>query len=128
MGAKNQTPETPNVMAIYMLGKIAEDMNRRGINMVRSETNYKAALLYQTIQEHPLFSMSIEDKEHRSKTTIVANCEGGNERLLSYMSNLGMILGAGYGKRSQDQIRIANFPTHSKEQVELLCDALVNFT
>ena len=128
MGVKNQTPETPNVMAIYMLGKIAEDMNRRGINMVRSETNYKAALLYQTIQEHPSLSISIEDKNHRSKTTIVANCKDGNEKLLNYMAKKGMILGTGYGKRSLDQIRIANFPTHSKEHIELLCDALGNFT
>ena len=128
MGVKNQTPETPNVMAIYMLGKVAEDMNRRGIGMVRSETNYKAALLYQTIQENPLLSISIEDKNHRSKTTIVANCDGGNEKLLSYMSERGMIIGTGYGKKASEQIRIANFPTHSKEQIELLCDALVNFT
>jgi phosphoserine aminotransferase len=128
MGAKNQTPETPNVMGIYLLGKVAEDMNRRGINAIRSEINYKAALLYQTISDHPHLSISIEDKSHRSKTTIVANCKDGNERLLSEMASHGMILGTGYGKNSSDQLRIANFPTHSKEQVELLCDALAKFT
>ena len=128
MAAKNQTPETPNVMAIYLLGKIAEDMNRRGMGAIRSEINYKAALLYQTIHEHPLFSISIEDKTHRSKTTIVADCLNGNREFLDYMQPLGMIIGTGYGKHSADQIRIANFPTHSKEQVELLCDALVKFS
>jgi phosphoserine aminotransferase len=127
MGAKNQTPETPNVLGIYLLGKIAEDMNRRGINAIRSEINYKAALLYQTIEEHPHLSISITDKAHRSKTTIVANCPDGNERILESMAKKGMILGTGYGKNSGDQIRIANFPTHSKEQVELLCDALIKF-
>jgi phosphoserine aminotransferase len=127
MGAKNQTPETPNVMNIYLLGKVAEDMNRRGIKTIRNEINYKAALLYQTIENHPKLEISIKNKAHRSKTTIVADCAMPNDALLSAMEAKGYIIGSGYGQRKDDQIRIANFPTHSKEQVEILCDSLMNF-
>ena len=42
---KNQTPETPNVLGIYLLGMVVKDMIRRGIDNIRKETDYKAALL-----------------------------------------------------------------------------------
>src|SRR5690606_24373175 len=38
---KGQTPEAPNVLGIYLLCKVAEDMIRRDIRMIRSETEYK---------------------------------------------------------------------------------------
>ncbi|MCP4456659.1 MAG: aminotransferase class V-fold PLP-dependent enzyme [Cytophagales bacterium] len=124
---KNQTPSTPNVLGIYLLGKIAEDMNRRGLQAIQSEINYKAALLYQTLENHSKFSIAISEKKHQSKTTIVADCDDGNTRILDYLSKQGMILGDGYGDKKDQQIRIANFPVHSKEQVELLCDSLEKF-
>lgn len=124
----NQTPSTPNVLGIYLIGKIAEDMNRRGIKAIQNETNYKAAIIYQTLENHPKFTPAISEKKHRSKTTIVANCEKGNEEVLSFLQNKGMIVGKGYGDQKEHQIRIANFPAHSKEQVELLCDSLENFS
>ena len=126
--SKNQTPSTPNVLGIYLIGKIAEDMTRRGIKAIQNETNYKAALLYQTLENHSKFIPAISEKKHRSKTTIVANCEQGNQEVLSFLQSKGMIVGKGYGDQKEHQIRIANFPAHSKEQVELLCDTLEKFT
>lgn len=126
MAEKNQTPETPNVLGIYLLGKIAEDMLRRGISAIRSETNYKAALLYQTMEALPLLSPAIMEKPHRSKTTLIANTLTDSSVLISRLEEKGMILGSGYGARKTDQVRIANFPAHSKEQVEMLCDTLQN--
>jgi phosphoserine aminotransferase len=41
-GIKNQTPETPNALAIYLLGKVVQDLLRRGIQTIRKETEYKA--------------------------------------------------------------------------------------
>jgi len=125
---KNQTPSTPNVLNIYLLGKIAEDMNRRGMRAIQIETNYKAALLYQTLASHPSFELAISTKHHRSKTTIVANCRDGNHNILNHLSEKGMIIGEGYADQKESQIRVANFPAHSKEQVELLCDALENLS
>ena len=125
---KNQTPSTPNVLGIYLIGKIAEDMNRRGINTIQNETNYKAAILYQALENHPKLVPSISEKKHRSKTTIVGNCIEGNKEVLSFLQSNGLIVGKGYAEREEVQIRIANFPAHSKEQVELLCDSLESFS
>ena len=58
----------------------------------------------------------------------MADCENGNEEVLSFFQSKGLIVGKGYGDKKEHQIRIANFPAHSKEQVELLCDSLENFS
>ncbi len=122
---KNQTPETPNVLGIYILGKIAEDLLRRGMNYLRNETTYKSTILYATLEKHPDMEPFIKEKKHRSKTVIVADVKGGSGRIIDLCSNKGWVLGSGYGENQTKQVRIANFPMHSKEQVEQLCDFLV---
>jgi phosphoserine aminotransferase len=53
---KSQTPETPNVLGIYLLAKVLEDMQRVGISRIRNDTTYKAAILYQALEQHALLS------------------------------------------------------------------------
>ena len=65
-----QTPETPNVLNIYLLGKVAEDMMYRGIGNIRKETAYKAALLYNTVSQHPALEAFVKEKKYQSK-----NCD-----------------------------------------------------
>ncbi len=122
-GDKDQTPETPNMLFIYLLGKIAQDIIRAGVQKMRNDTTYKAAILNQTIENHPLLSHFVESKDHRSKTTIVAKSDQSN-RILQHFEKKGLILGTGYGAHKEKHIRIANFPTHSKESIEMLCDLL----
>ncbi len=123
---KNQTPETPNVLSIYILGKIAEDMLRRGLSNLRNETVYKSTILYQALEDHQSISPFINDKKYRSKTVIVADTPGGGKSVIESFGRKGWIVGSGYGDQKSDQIRIANFPMHSKEVVEQLCDFLVH--
>jgi phosphoserine aminotransferase len=122
LGAKNQTPETPNTFGIYLLAKVAKDMLMRGPKNIQNETIYKSTLLYQAISKHPHFSAFIKDANHQSKTVIVAECEKGITSVLDKFKEKGWILGEGYGEFKKQHIRIANFPMHSKEQIEQLCD------
>ena len=122
-GDKRQTPETPNMLYIYLLGKIAQDIIRAGTQRMRNDTIYKATILNQAIENHSMLSHFVESKEHRSKTTIVAKSDKSN-RILEEFKKKGLILGSGYGKHKENHIRFANFPTHSKESVEMLCDLL----
>jgi len=124
---KNQTPETPNVLAIYLLGKVVEDMNRRSINTIRKETEYKSALLYNTLQQHKLIKAFVKDTAYQSKTVVVADCGEHTAKLTDYLIEKGMQPGDGYGALKKSQLRFANFPTHSKEQYELLVDSLNSF-
>lgn len=124
---KNQTPETPNVLGIYLLSKVVEDMNRRGIQIIRKETEYKAAILYQVLDNHPNIKPFVQQQADRSKTVIVAECGEHTQALTQYLISKGMLPGDGYGAQKKTQLRFANFPAHSKEQYELLVDMLQEF-
>jgi phosphoserine aminotransferase len=121
---KNQTPETPNVLNIYLLSKVVQDMLRRGIKTIRKETEYKAAILYQELENHPFLNAFVEDKQFQSKTVIVAQCGDHTEKVTKALQAVGLHPGDGYGSLKKSQLRFANFPTHSKEQYELLTDTL----
>lgn len=124
---KNQNPETPNVFGIYLLGQVVEDLVRRGITSIRKETEYKAAILYQTLNQHPLLNAFVEYTTLQSKTVIVAECGEHTEKVTKALLAKGMQPGDGYGVNKKTQLRFANFPTHSKEQFELLVDTLTEF-
>lgn len=124
---KNQTPETPNVLGIYLLSKVIEDFHRRGIDIIRRETEYKAAILYQALDQHPLLHAFVKQTENRSRTVIVAETGSHTARLASWLTEKGLAPGDGYGATRSSQLRFANFPAHSKEQYEALVDALQEF-
>lgn len=125
---KNQTPETPNVLAIYLLNKVIQDFLRRGVDTLRKETDYKSALLYQALEKHEHISAFVKDKNFQSKTVIVAECGMHTERLTKFLQEKGLSPGDGYGPSKKTQLRFANFPAHSKEQYELLVDSLAQFS
>jgi phosphoserine aminotransferase len=122
--AKNQTPETPNVLAIYLLACVTHDMLQRGITNIRREADYKATLVYQLLSRHTLMKPFVEEKAFQSKTVIVADCGDDIHKILPILDRKGIIAGEGYGKYRANHLRFANFPTHSKEQFELLVDTL----
>lgn len=127
MAKKNQTPETPNVLGIYLLSKVVQDMLRRGIQIIRKETEYKAAILYQALNTHPVLKPFVKDEQWRSKTVVVAECGHQTEKLTKLLLQKGMLPGDGYGAAKTHQLRFANFPAHSKEQYELLVDTILDW-
>lgn len=126
-GMKNQTPETPNTFGIYLLAKVAGDMLLRGSKNIQNETIYKSSMLYQALEKHDNFNPFITDTKTRSKTVIVSECRAGSTDVIERFKDKGWVLGSGYGEFKKEHIRIANFPMHSKEQIEQLCDFIDNF-
>jgi len=122
-GLKHQTPETPNMIYLYIIGKIARDILDYGVKRMQNDIIYKATLINQAIEKNPLLTHFIESKAHRSPSTIVA-ASPKPEIFLEALKAKGLILGNGYGAYKTQHIRIANFPTHSKESIEYLCDLL----
>ncbi|HRG80325.1 MAG TPA: aminotransferase class V-fold PLP-dependent enzyme [Cyclobacteriaceae bacterium] len=121
---KNQTPETPNVLGIYLLGKVVQDFLRRGIHSIRKETEYKAAILYQALSTHKLAKAFVQEPQFRSQTVLVANTGENTERISRHLHSHQFYPGDGYGDQKKSQLRFANFPTHSKETFERLVDLL----
>lgn len=124
---KHQTPSTPNVLSIYLLGKVIGDFLRRGITTIRRETDYKAALLYDALQKRTDFGPFVQNKAHRSQTVVTVNCPSGMKGLVAYLESKGLSPGDGYGANKATQLRFANFPAHSKETYELLVDSIASF-
>ncbi|MCR9249900.1 MAG: aminotransferase class V-fold PLP-dependent enzyme [bacterium] len=125
---KNQTPETPNVLNIYLLGKVAEDMIQRGLKQIQNDTIYKSTILYQFMESAGWIKPFIQDSKFRSHTVAVGELEGVKPAdLINYGLEKSMVIGSGYGPFKESHVRIANFPTHSKEQIEMLVDYLAKF-
>lgn len=120
---KNQTPSTPNVLSIYLLGEVIKDMLNKGMDMIRRESKQKAALIYHLYEANDRFTPFVKNKNIRSETVGVAETENVEE-IIEQLSQKGLVIGDGYGKHKANHIRISNFPTHSKEQIELLVDTI----
>lgn len=124
MAKKHQTTCTPNVLNIYLLGKVVQDMLAKGISQIRQESKYKSALLYNLFESHPKLNAFVSEKKFRSQTVGVAEVTGGSEKLIKALGEKGLNIGNGYGEFKNQHIRVASFPTHSKEQIEMLVDEI----
>ncbi|MFB9863257.1 aminotransferase class V-fold PLP-dependent enzyme [Rufibacter immobilis] len=120
-----QTPCTPNVLDIYLLTHVVEDMLRKGIDQIRKETEAKAEKVYSFLEESALFAPFVQEKAHRSPTVIVADVlEKPAAEVISMLKAKGLVVGSGYGTFKEKQIRIANFPAVSERQIDDLVEAL----
>lgn len=122
--AKFQTPETPNLLGMYLLGKVIEDMIRFGIQRIRTDTEYKATLLYHLLSEHAELKPFVTEKAIQSKTVIVVETGAQTDAVTQRLQQVGLQPGEGYGALKKTQLRFANFPTHAREHFELLVDSL----
>lgn len=121
---KSQTPETPNVLGIYLLGKICADLLERGMESIRRETDERAARLYEILDSHSKLSAFVKNSAIRSKTVIPILTDNGSEEVVGFAKGKGMVLGTGYGPFKKEQLRISNFPSHTPEQFKKLCELL----
>lgn len=119
-----ETPATPNVLYIYLLGKIAEDFNKIGIDTIRKQTEEKARLLYKFLESSDAFEPFVKQERHRSQTVVVANTTKPSAEVITATKKANMVVGSGYGKFKESQIRIANFPATSTEQINTLIEQL----
>ncbi len=120
-----QTPETPNVLTIYLLNEVLKDMLKIGIKKIRQQTDKKAAVLYNFFENHKNYSPFIKIKKFQSKTTLVIDVNGNSEKLRKKLSKKGFVIASGYGDNKQNHIRIANFPTQTLKDIRKMLKYLV---
>lgn len=125
MAKKNQTPSTPNTLEIFLLSKVCEAMNEKGVSVVRKETEEKAQLLSDFVASSENFDFAVKNEAHRSKTVIVAETKKTPKQINDYLAPHQMQIGVGYGDHKVDQVRIANFPATSIEDIKSLIALLV---
>lgn len=115
-----QTPETPNVLNIYLLGKVLDDMLKQGIDTIRKEIEEKSKLVYSFFDNHTKYTPFVTDKNFRSKTTIAIDVKGKAKEIVKKLAKNGFIVSSGYGQFKASHIRIANFPAHTIGNIKRL--------
>lgn len=114
-----QTSITPNVLGIYLLNKVMEQ--REAIKAIDQHLLKRAQDLYQFFEEFTDFSLLVTNPELRSPTVIALQ---GKEKLIDEIKKNAMrhdiLLGNGYGPWAKNTFRIANFPAHTDEEMEVL--------
>lgn len=122
--AVDRTPETPNVLGIYLLGRVARDMLDIGVETLRADTALKAQAIYDALERANDAELEPTAQECRSLTTIVAATPGGSEPIIDRLRRDGFAIHTGYGEKKDTHIRIANFAAHRMADVEELASLL----
>ena len=117
---RNQTTMTPNIPAIYLLGRVCDDLYDKGLDTIREETLKKANLIYNFFDKHLNIKPFVKDFDMRSKTTIVLESNTDTEKILAKLEYNDFVVSKGYADYMNKHIRIGNFPMHKFEDVSNL--------
>lgn len=106
-----ETPSTPNVLAIYLLGKIANSLNKQNFNSLSAKHKNRAASIY-SFFENTSMPPFVKEKNIRSTTTIVIETNEKTLRLYDALYHQHIAVSKGYGKYKDKHIRLGNFPAN----------------
>jgi hypothetical protein len=104
---------------LYLLEAVLDDYLTKGMEMLVRESNYKAAVLYQMIEDSANLKLAV-DRSLRSKTIIMAYSE---PNLLSRIRKMGYDV-AHTNEDGSVKMVMASYPTHSKELIEMFADRI----
>jgi len=121
--ASYQTHYTPNVLGIYLLFRVLQDMDP--IAKVDTRLRQRMEALEQTISQSTAFQLLVDNPATRSTT--VAAISGEEQAIVAIKKAAekeGMQLGGGYGPLKSSSFRIANFPAITDAEFMRLVDFL----
>lgn len=127
MMQKKQTTYTPNVLAIFLLGKVmhmvpgirktAEQLRNRKnklMDFFNNQTGFKSLITNECVQSDTVLCLnSAKDRLRELKDRALAD---------------GILLGNGYGPWAENSFRIANFPAIEDEAYERLIQFIKDFS
>lgn len=123
---KYQTPHTPNVLTIFLLGEQCKRWNAAGgLQPIIKETERKMNLIDTWIESRAMLSQFVSDEKHRSKTVRTVSADPTwISRAKDVCKERNITLGAGYGKIKAETFRIANFPAITDDMLRQLFSTL----
>lgn len=124
MEQKNQTPETPNALCLFLLNAVFEDMLKEGIEAVRRGIDARAKLFYDLLDSHKTLKPAVKNTLTRSPHTIVVTVPGEAADVIKKLTKKGFIVSSGYAEGKKTQIRIANYPAHTTRMTRELIKVL----
>lgn len=119
---KYQTAETPNVLNIFLLGKVCEDYLNSNWKEIQTSVSIRAQELYNLFEniKNKEISINVKNSANRSETIIVINTGKLTNEIITKLKTNQIEIGNGYGDFKDTQVRIANFPTHTREEFDNL--------
>jgi phosphoserine aminotransferase len=121
---KYQTHYTPNVLGIYLLMRVMQQVS--DIQTISNKTNTRASEFYDFIENKTSLKLLINNFEIRSETVIAI--EGTLEEITLLKQKAkenNIILGNGYGQWKDTTFRIANFPAIENWEFDKLKNLLL---
>ncbi len=122
---KFQTPYTPNILGIYLLGRLMDSLEPVGVTagaITRRATDIYAFLAGLG------FELPVEEDSCRAATVITVGADKSViAGLKAFALERGIVLGNGYGERKETTFRIANFPAITDAEFEILKECLLDF-
>ena len=122
---KFQPTETPNMLGIFVLSKVLNQISEYGIEKIRKETKEKSKLLYDYFERCEIAEPFVKNPEDRSDTVITITTEKKSQ-IMNALKDEGYILSHGYGKFRNEQLRIGNYPMHGIEDLEKIIAIIKN--
>lgn len=114
-----QTSYTPNVLNIYLLGRVLQDLPN--IKIISQRIENIAIDYYNYFREIPGLRLLVKDQSLRSATVIAIEGEMNEiKRVKEAAKEKGFLLGNGYGKWKDSTFRIANFPAIADDDINNL--------
>jgi len=106
---KFQTPYTPNILGIYLLHRLFEDV--QPIQFIDQVTHQTAEEWFEFLQNRNI-DLLVSNPEVRSSTVIpfITRTAEQTYELKQYLLQNNIVIGSGYGKWKDNTLRIANFP------------------
>lgn len=126
MSTKFQTPQTPNILNIWLLGHQAKRWNEQGgLPPLVAETKRKKRLFHDWVASQDRFSFLGTDPKYNSDTVFVLTASSELvTRVHAACAEHQIFVGGGYGKTKDHCFRIANFPAVSYEEMAQLIQVL----
>jgi phosphoserine aminotransferase len=119
MMKKWQTPFTPNVLNIYLLGRVLEAS--KPIRRVHEKIAERYRSWDELLKGKETIRHLVDNEAARSLTVIpVSAKEALVTAIKSRAKKSGLLLGEGYGELKSSTFRIANFPAIRKSEIKVL--------
>ena len=124
--ANYQTHYTPNVLGIYLLYRVLQDLDP--IAQVDARLRKRMEVLEQTIETSATFQLLVDNPSTRSTTVAaIAASEPEIVAVKKAAELVGVQLGGGYGPLKASSFRVANFPAITDEEFGRMVDFLRSY-
>lgn len=118
-----QTPSTPNILGVYLMGLVAKKMNLIGRDRLFQEMTKKKDIFYKIFRSNPYLKL-VNGHSLGSDTIIVSEFLLEKSQVLSLLKENQVYCSSGYGNFKESQLRFSNFPANSMEDILHLGDVL----